>query len=206
MASEVDICNLALANMGANANVASISPPEGSVQAQLCARFYPIARDKLLEDHEWSFAERRQYLALYATNPTDSWLYAYALPADCVKPRAVLLPKSTDDTATQDYVESTADDGSKIILTNVEDAVLVYTRRVTDTAKFGALVIDALAWLLTSFLAGPIIKGSEGAKVKESAYKMYITEKGRAAVADSNARKMNAYGAKHVPAHIKARS
>ena len=49
MASEVDICNLALGHLGDNATVASLNPPEGSVQAQHCARFYPIARDALLE-------------------------------------------------------------------------------------------------------------------------------------------------------------
>lgn len=51
MASEVDICNLALARLGDNATVASIDPPEGSAQAEHCARFYAIARDSLLEMH-----------------------------------------------------------------------------------------------------------------------------------------------------------
>ena len=58
MASEVDICNLALGHLGDNATVSSISPPEGSAQAEHCARFYPIARDALLEMHNWNFAMR----------------------------------------------------------------------------------------------------------------------------------------------------
>ena len=45
MASDVDVCNLALAHLGDEATVASISPPEGSAQAGHCARFYPMARD-----------------------------------------------------------------------------------------------------------------------------------------------------------------
>ena len=63
MASEVDICNLALSHLGDNATVASIDPPEGSAQAEHCSRFYPIARDTLLEMHNWNFSTRRAVLA-----------------------------------------------------------------------------------------------------------------------------------------------
>ena len=59
MASDVEICNLALSHLGDTATVASIDPPEGSAQAEHCARFYPIARDALLEKHDWSWATRR---------------------------------------------------------------------------------------------------------------------------------------------------
>ena len=40
MASEVEICNLALARLGDAATVVSIDPPEGSAQAEHCAMFY----------------------------------------------------------------------------------------------------------------------------------------------------------------------
>ena len=53
MASEIAICNLALSHLGDAANIASIDPPEGSAQAEHCATFYPIARDSLLEMHDW---------------------------------------------------------------------------------------------------------------------------------------------------------
>ena len=43
MATEVDICNLALAHLGDDATIATIKPPEGSAQAEKAARFYPIA-------------------------------------------------------------------------------------------------------------------------------------------------------------------
>ena len=48
MASAVDICNLALSHLGDTATVASLDPPEGSAQAEHCARFYPVARDALV--------------------------------------------------------------------------------------------------------------------------------------------------------------
>ena len=63
MASDVDICNLALSFLGDDANVSSISPPEGSQQSEHCARFYPIARDGLLQMHNWNWASRRVALS-----------------------------------------------------------------------------------------------------------------------------------------------
>lgn len=63
MASEVEISNLALSRIGDSATVSSINPPEGSAQAEHCQRFYPIARNSLLEMHAWSFCDRRIQLA-----------------------------------------------------------------------------------------------------------------------------------------------
>lgn len=105
--SEVTICNLALGHLGDTANIASLT--ERSVQAQLCARFYPIARDALLEMSTWGFATRRVKLALVA-NPTlaiaqgvdatadmGTWRYAYALPSDVINAIAVISAEAPDD-------------------------------------------------------------------------------------------------------------
>src|SRR6185312_16246570 len=103
--SEVTICNLALAHLGDTATVASIKPPDASVQAQLCARFYPVARDALLEMAQWGFATRRvQPAQVTAPTVTDAdgntkqtWLYAYAVPSDMVNVQAVLDQDAADD-------------------------------------------------------------------------------------------------------------
>ena len=89
MASEVDICNLALARLGDNATVASIDPPEGSAQAEHCARFYAVARDSLLEMHAWKFATRRVQLAKLTVESWD-WSFAYAEPTGALKLLGVL--------------------------------------------------------------------------------------------------------------------
>jgi hypothetical protein len=103
MSSEVDICNLALGHLGDTARVASINPPETSVQAQLCARFYPIARNMLLELGSWGFATRRAKLALVSnptvqgTNDFGTWQYAYTQPSDCVNAIAVIPASAVAD-------------------------------------------------------------------------------------------------------------
>lgn len=184
MASEVDICNLALGHLSDAANLASIDPPDGSAQADHCARFYPIARDAMLEMHDWGWATVRVALAQLTSNPSSTWAYCYAQPGDLVNTIAVLEPDAADDTSValpstygwagtpttltgvytpQPFILESAPDGTDILLTNVEGAVLRYVRRVTDTTKFSPLFVQALSWSLASMLAGPVVKGDAGA-------------------------------------------
>jgi hypothetical protein len=92
----VDIANAALAHLGDEANVQSIMPPDGSVQAVHCARFLPIARDSLLEMHDWNFATRRIVLS-ELVNDSNQWLYAYAAPTKMICARKVMDENATDD-------------------------------------------------------------------------------------------------------------
>ena len=210
MASAVDICNLALAHLGDTATVSSINPPEGSAQAEHCARFYPIARDGLLEMHFWNFSVRRKALA-EVTCVWPEWDHAYSLPSDVNNIIAVLPSDAQDDYSSkyvpsdnQPYfyapvvaaglytpqfytVESTATGGS-ILYTDQSDAVLRYTSFITDTTKFSPLFVTCLSWHLASMLAGPVIKGDQGAAEAKRCQQMlqvYISE---AQASDANQR------------------
>lgn len=226
--SEVVICNLALSHLGDTATVASIKPPDSSIQAQLCARFYPVARNALLEMANWGFSTRRVQLA-QVTLPTfidsdgnatsGTWQYGYAVPGDMINALAVLPAEAMDDyeaffgpsdsefypphpqgympvpgapTYTpQPYVLETDQDGNQVLLTNVPDAVLRYTNAATDTTKFSPLFALALSYLLASMLAGPIIKGDEGAQKAGEMMQMFGSIKGQASASDANQRKTN---------------
>ncbi len=191
MASEVDICNLALAHLGDRATIASIDPPEGSTQAEHCARFYPIARDTLLEMHAWRFATRRATLAdisLVAEVPSG-WTYAYALPSGCLRVISVLPPEAQSDDETQDFEAEVGSNGQGAIYTDQEDAVARYIARVTDTTKFSPLFVDALAWLLASHLAGPILKGATGTNAAQACYATFRQQFALAVGSDANQRK-----------------
>ena len=199
MATEVDICNLALAHLGDDATIASLSPPEGSAQAEKAARFYPIARNNLLEMHNWNFASKRGNLAL-TTNTLDQWDYAYVAPADMMNPVAIISPSSQNDYATRMSAGDTpggitsnyaptivagqytpqqfAVEGT-YIYTNQENAMLRYQAYVTDPSIFSPLFVTTLSWHLASMLAGPIIKGDQGmAEAKRSTQMMqgYLTQ------------------------------
>lgn len=201
MASEVDICNLALARLGDNATVASIDPPEGSAQAEHCARFYAMARDSLLEMHAWKFATRRVQLAKL-TVPSWDWSFAYAAPTGALKLLGVLSATASNDDETQPYEAESDANGAAIILTNQKDASLRFVARVTDTTKFSPLFVDALAWLLASYLAGPVLKGDAGAAMSKVCLQSFLLAFSNAKVSDANQRKVRP---EHTPAWIAGR-
>lgn len=201
MASEVDICNLALARLGDNATVASIDPPEGSAQAEHCARFYAVARDSLLEMHAWKFATRRVLLAKL-TVPSWDWSFAYAEPTGALKLLGVLPAAASNDTETQPYEAESDASGAAIILTNQEGASLRFVARVTDTTKFSPLFVDALGWLLASYLAGPVLKGDAGAAMAKVCLQSFMLAFSNAKVSDANQRKERP---EHTPGWIAGR-
>jgi hypothetical protein len=211
MASDVDICNLALGYLGDVAAVSSISPPDSSAQASHCARFYPIARDALLEMHAWGFSTTRVTLAYAAANPSTTWAYAYNAPSNVLNYLEVLDPAAASEYtfSTQQYawspysipagaaapqakefqVEIDAN-GNDLILTNQQDAVLRYTQAVTDTTKFPPLFTDTLAYYVASKLAGPLIKGGEGRQAAQDMLKAFMLMKEKAVESDSNQRRV----------------
>ena len=201
IASEVDICNLALARLGDNATVASIDPPEGSAQAEHCARFYAAARDSLLEMHAWKFATRRVQLAKL-TVPSWDWSFAYAEPTGALNLLGVLSATASNDDETQPYEAESDATGAAIILTNQESASLRFVARVTDTTKFSPLFVDALAWLLASYLAGPVLKGDAGAAMAKTCLQSFMLAFSNAKVSDANQRKVRP---EHTPAWIAGR-
>lgn len=201
MASEVDICNLALARLGDEATVASIDPPEGSAQAEHCARFYPIARDALLEMHPWKFAVRREALAALSV-PSWEWAYAYAAPASVLSFLAVLPATAGSSDETQPFDVESDSNGAVIVLTDTEWATVRYIAHATDTSRFPPLFVDALAWLLASHLAGPMLKGDSGANMAKACYQHFLVALSQARASDANQRKVRPA---HSPAWIGGR-
>lgn len=214
MASEVEICNLALSHLGDSATVSSLSPPEGSAQAERCARFYPLARDVMQEDFVWNFCVRRKMLALVSGWESGKWAYAYAVPSEMIRPISVSHPEASSDqvdvlgtrSGAPFQLEGTGA-GQVVILTNQPDAELRYTTKVSDTTKFSAQFVDALSWRLASMLAGPILKGSEGIKMTQSCLQIAMSIGGEAAVknANSSQEERGQGGRGYVPSWIGAR-
>ena len=212
--AELDICNMALSHIGDSAEITSISPADGSAQSVHCARFYPIARDSMLDMRSWTFATRRKAL-IALDNTRTEWDYAYAVPADCTTSFAVLPPDASDDYSTrysptdspgypanifpivaagayipQPYTVETDEFGRQIIYTDQADAVIRYSASGTDATKFSPLFKMALSWHLASMLAGPIIKGEVGAAEAKRCAQMAQYYVGQADESDSNQRQI----------------
>lgn len=158
MATEVDICNVALSFLGDRATVTSIDPPEGSSpQADHCARFYPMALQEILQSFPWTFATTRATLAELQTTP-DSVRFAYALPANCLR---LLYVYGAPGVECRSWSLERSASGLMVITEEPAQYVIYTTSRVA-AAQFPPAFVEALCHLLASKLAGAVIPGSTG--------------------------------------------
>jgi len=183
---------MALSHLGDSATVSSIDPPEGSAQAEHCARFYPHARDALLSAHPWNFATRREKLILL-DRPDGVWTHRYAMPNDALAVLAVLPAARMDDyeqggiAVTQEY-QIEREQGVPVLLTDAPDAVVRYISTSVDPMIYPAAFTDALAWRLAAMLAGPLLKGEMGAAEAKRCEEMFAFYFAHARQVDSRQR------------------
>jgi hypothetical protein len=159
--TKTEAFNLSLDTVG-SANVAS--PTDGSREANICSKWWPIVKDSVLEELPWEFAERSQSLALVSgsadTPYSDEFIFAYAYPADCLVANNILntgsdlakdqIPFKRQTNATLDVV---------YILTNEEDAVLLYTAATESfTTMRSSHLRLALVYKLGAQIATPLKK------------------------------------------------
>lgn len=191
MPSVVDLCNLALSHLGDRATLASIDPPEGSAQADHCARFWPIARDEALTYADWRFASATASL----TQLDDSlqnhpeWTYGYSTPADFLVARGFVYAADSIfwlDVGSPYFELGTIENGAKTLFTHEENLVLRYTRRVNDPARYSPKFVTALSYLLASYLAGPVVKGRTAVQMAAAMRAAWERLASAATVTDAN--------------------
>jgi len=207
MASAVEISRLALGHIADAARINSIDPPDNSIQAQHASTFYPIARDALLELHDWSFATKRVDLDESLVEfDNGEWAFTYSVPSDYIRALKVCPPGAPMDFPGQPFkIESDASELDTLLLTNVEEAVLHYIYREEETGRYTPNFIVALSYMLASFLAGPILKGRVGAAVAAE-FRNFATAAFRTASAlDANASMEKQQYATHKPIWVSDR-
>lgn len=130
------------------------------------------------------------------------WTYAYKVPADFYGVIDVREPSFSEvwqQPATQNY----AFEGG-VLYSNLQGAVLVYTSSAaTNTAFFPPLFVEALAVLLASYLAGPILKGDVGVAAQQKLLGLFGSALKMATESDAQYRKVRPV---YVPAGIAART
>lgn len=157
--SKTKIFNIALSNLGISA------PIQNSIEqhptAMLMNNYYELARDTVLEAHEWSFATGfKEMSTAYETNENPNYQYAFTFPNDCISPRAVIDLIDNKEKKFEPAIDSK---GEKIILTNSNPCLLRYTKRMTNETFFPAAFVNALAFYL-AYLAAQVITGSNNKK------------------------------------------
>ena len=154
MSSRVQICNMALAALGQDQFIQS--PTERSKGNDTCSLFYDTVRDLLLRAHDWNFARRRRVLALTAAEVTN-WQYAYRYPSDCLAIRwLVIVGTRTPARNARVPYEIATDGDQKLILTDLAEAEIVYTARITNTTLFDETFVHAFSLALGVKIAMPM--------------------------------------------------
>ncbi len=144
------ICNIALLRVGNRQTIDSLDGR--STEAQVCKVAYANARDAVLAAASWRFARKRSVLALVSGVEVTGWDFVYALPGDCIAPRFLWAEQEDPPVEMRIPYELEAGDNGTLLLTNQEDAELVYTARVETVARYSPLFVDTLAWVLAADL------------------------------------------------------
>lgn len=176
--SEVAISNMALGHVGISIFIDSLT--EGSQASNVCNVYYEPARDFALADFDWNFARNRVTLADLGTPPTN-WQYRYALPADCLAVRNLVVAGQREPKASERIPYEIGEENNvRVLYTDLAEAELVYTRRVTNPNLFTAQFVMAMSQLLASYIAMPL---SAVPGLGDKALKMYEFYKSKAEVA-----------------------
>ena len=184
MASDTEICNLALSHLGIGKEIASLET-EKSQEAASCRRFYTTALDATLRDYPWAFATKIATLALVEEEPNDEWLYSYRYPTDCLFIKRILSGLKEDTRQSRVVYRVLSDSAGKLIYTNYENADMEYTYRVTDSNIYPSDFTLALSFRLAYYIA-PQITAGDPFKLRSEVMQAYMLELGKARSNNNN--------------------
>jgi len=189
--TETEICRLALDHIGAT-SIAELS--ETSKEAQLCRRLYAPCRDQVLRDHAWNFALTHARLASVAIDDADLYrfAYAYVYPADCL--RAIEIDRGGLDIDPIEFriLRMNAYQG-RVVLTDQENAILIYIAQVTQTGQFDPMFAMALSYRLAAELAMPLTGKESIVQGMTQMYQQQINTAGRADAEEGHTRAQNRF-------------
>ena len=154
MASQVQICNLALSHIGITTPISSID--EAGAEARQCKLHYDQAVTALIGGPNFIFQNTVSVVAMaQVTNDWDSrWLYAFARPVGTIKICRV-VPEI-------DYAEDAIPVPYGVRGDNIYcDIEVAYLERVTspeNPEKFGPLLVDAISAGLAARIAYPLTR------------------------------------------------
>lgn len=180
MATQVDICNMALSGVRASP-ISDIN--ENSVESVQCNIYYDQSLEWVLTKFGYPVTKSERALSLVSGGSLQEWEYVYDYPSDCMRALYIIPPQVGTEVVNTaggyrlagieyppipfEVVYGTST--SPYIGTNYEDAYLAYIKSV-DSRLLDALLIDAVAAKLATYLAIPL-GGDSGKYYREEAQK-----------------------------------
>jgi len=167
MPTQVDICNMALSDIG--------SPPIAAITADTKAanilrEKWQATVDAVLADVDWSFALRWVALTLQGIlgdgllGPMAVYSFAYGKPVGFI--RGVRM----------EDMESEFEEVGDQIHTDVEFAKLQYVRSMTDATRFPPLFVACLAKRLASEICVPLNQDKQKAATLFDMYRLTLDQ------------------------------
>lgn len=175
MASEVDICNIALNNLGAS-NITSLS--EDSKAGRLCNQRYEFARDTVFRAHPWNCLIQRIELAQETDTPAFGFSYQYTLPADpfCLRVLTMWTGLTNSYEAAYDNGDVMFKIEGRRLLTNESTVKIIYIARVTDPNEYDSLLIETIAARMSAELCYAITGSASLVGPTAQAYETKLKE------------------------------
>jgi hypothetical protein len=167
--SKIEICNLALASIGAD-SIRSFD--ENNKRARMCDVFFDSTRDYLLSKFDWNFARKLEKLNMVVddTLVIPEGYFAYQLPYDCKTP-IELLPEGSRD---KWFIN-----GDKLYCqfdSREQDVVLAYTAKEVNPYMFTDTFANVLALGLAARLAPALTQDPTLTKTLYNQYQIELQE------------------------------
>lgn len=151
---------MALGRLGETKRVIDVDA-DATLVAKILRDHFDTSLQTLLERHDWGFATKFSSLALFASDPMDTWAYAYTIPSDCLRIRQLAAEGEFMDTFLYpdeliQFKEVYDATGTKIYA-NLEDAWAEYTYNVPSSYSFPNHFGRALAAQLAIDIAPQVV-------------------------------------------------
>lgn len=150
--SEVSICNIAVSWLGGN-RITSLD--DDTTEANLCKLNYDSSRDATLEERNWTFATGRSLPNKLSTEPVFGFSSAFQLPSDFIR----VVQISTLETM-KDEVTDWAKEGDQLLV-DADTIYMRYVKRISDTTKYSAGFVQALAARIAADICVPLTHDKE---------------------------------------------
>lgn len=143
--TSTDVANKALAHIGSSP-IDSIN--DNTKEAVSLKAHIDDCREIFLREAAPGFARKEVALAIASNETSSIYTYVYTYPADCKKIRQIWNGTTNDDPRIEFETGAHSSGSSEVILTDREDAVLIYTRDIKNYDMFSKEDINVLALLL----------------------------------------------------------
>lgn len=179
MISKIDICNLALAQLG-QSPISSLE--QENEKARRLKLFYAPVRDEVLRTHNWAFAGVEEPLVLLEEQPDLQGNFIYKYPSQALFIRSV-LDTGHNRLAFQEAFRPELH--SRVLLVRSLQALAQYTYRIVDENLFDAAFIKSFSLALACDLAVALTADTQLAAQLLQKYTLSLEEARRSNTAEN---------------------